>query len=87
MDIGESEDGDPELLSLLLQNDDVKQTINDRRRGKTFKWRCIHRLACILKRFNFASSGLMTMYVSSLSLSFSLFQHDRLYSSSTTTNY
>jgi ankyrin repeat protein len=61
MDIGETEDGDPEILKLLLKIDTMKKTINNRRRGRTFMWRCIHRLARFLTWSGFSKSGLMKL--------------------------
>ena len=54
------EDADPEILQLLLEKTKSKNVINFKIRGKTFKWRNIHRLAQLLTRYKLTTSGLMT---------------------------
>jgi len=56
-----SEDADPEILQFLLEKVEKRTPlVNFKIRGRTLKWRNIHRLARVLTRNNFTNSGLMT---------------------------
>jgi hypothetical protein len=58
----ECEDGSPELMQLILDHIPLahqNQKINYRRRGKTLKWRNIHRLARFLIQKKLKNSGLI----------------------------
>ena len=54
-----SEDSDPELLEFLLHREGIENSVNNRARATTLKWRNIYRLARFLTRHNLTDSGLM----------------------------
>jgi hypothetical protein len=55
-----NEDSDLGVLQLLLEKTKNTNQVNIKRRGRTLKWRNIHRLARLLTRYKLTTSGLMT---------------------------